>query len=394
MNSFEKNILSKIDKAFPLLAIICISVFGAVMRLSMFPMLSGDSASWLLPWYEEIAQNGLYKQVGDYNLVYQIMIWLLTKLPVEPLYAYKLLSCTFDYLIAIFAAMLVRQIDEENKLWNGIWAYAAVLICPTVFINSAGWAQCDAIYSAFAILGLYFLGKERYNCALVSLGMSFAFELHAVFILPMFLFVYFVRRKFSIVRFLIVPATMFAAASPILFWGRNLLDIITIYFGQTTAYRILSLNYPSFWTTFCHMNNYYEFRNLVIAIILFTICVLAALMVYWITKKYSTAGINMIIMAFLLSYTCVLFLPSMHERYGYMYEILAIILAVLIPKTIPLCIGLILVALKAYSVFLLDSAVNMTALSFVNFAIYVAYLLVLTRELKKSTADVSSDSLT
>jgi len=384
MNSIEKKILSKVDQNLPVAVIATATIMGALIRLSLRRIVSVDAMAWLLPWYNTISQNGLYEQVGDYNLLYQFLIWVMTKIPIPPLYAYKALSCASDYLLALGAALLAYQIGEEKKLWKGIWVYTAILLCPVVFLNSAAWAQCDAIFTAFAIFGLYFLEKERYNWAIIALGISFAFKLHAVFILPVYLFIYFSRRKFSILRFALVPATMIVTALPLLFWGRNLLDTFRIYYQQTTTYPGMAHNYPSFWVLLCQPGSEEQYNMLKTAAVLFTICVLAVIMLFWIREKYSTNGKNLMILAFLLTYTCVLFLPAMHERYGFLHEMCAIVIAVVIPKTIPLCAGLLLVSLNAYSVFLFSGTANFMVLSFVNMALYIAYIHVLKPDLKKN----------
>ncbi|MBQ7896751.1 MAG: hypothetical protein IJ364_09400, partial [Oscillospiraceae bacterium] len=173
MNSIEKTLLSRIDKSLALLVLAGATVLAAAIRISLFPMLSLDMTVSLIPWYEEIAVNGLYQQVGNYNLVYQLLIWAMTLLPIPAPWSYKILSCVFDYLLAFSCALLVNELDKNNRPWGGIWTYTAVLICPVVFLNSAAWGQCDAIFSSFAILGLYFLLKEHYNRALLCLGLSF-----------------------------------------------------------------------------------------------------------------------------------------------------------------------------------------------------------------------------
>lgn len=388
MNKIEKRILGKIDSALPWLMIIGASLFAAIIRVSMFPVISEDMDVCLLSWYEQIAENGLYEQVGNYNMVYQFLIWLMTKLPIPALYSYKILSCIFDYVLAAVCAWLIVTIDGENKPWNGIWTYIAVLLCPIVFINSGAWGQCDAIYCSFAVLGLIFLIKERYNCSLLFLGLSFAFKLQAAFILPIYLFVYFTRRKFSILRFLLIPLVMVVTALPLLFWGRSLSDMVLIYFEQTTTYHAMAANYPSLWTIVCEAFDPYHYRYLAIAALVFTVGVLAVVMVLWIRAEYHTNGINLLIMAFLLTYTCVLFLPSMHERYGFFYEMCAIVIAVLMPKTIPLCIGLILLSMNTYGVYLFKIPTVYPVLACINIALYLAYTFILKAELDKSKVDI------
>lgn len=384
MNTLEKKFLSKVDQHFPSLVIISVSVIACLIRYSLRHIISGDASVYLLPWFDEISKNGLFVQVGDYNLLYQFLIWVMTRFPLEPLHLYKILSCIGDYLLAGFAALLVYQLDSKNRLWNSIAVYAAVLLNPVCFLNSAAWAQCDALFTSFAILGLYFLEKERYNWSLISLGISFSFKLQAVFFMPIYLFVYFTRRKFSIVRFSLIPAAMVATSIPLLFWGRNILETFYVYLRQSGAYTHMALNYPTFWTLVCSMTEPQHYFYLKKAAIMLTVCILAFFMILWLRKKYAAKGRNMLIMTFILIYTCVLFLPSMHERYGYPYEICAILLAVLIPKTVPLCLGLLLVSLCTYGTYIFEIPINYTVLAIANIALYVAYYYALKTELQES----------
>ena len=87
-------------------------------------------------------------------------------------------------------------------------------------------------------------------------------------------------------------------------------------------------------------------------------------------------------MAFILCYSAVLFLPSMHERYGFLYEMISIILAVLIPKTRSLCLILLIMSLRTYGSFLFGTDVNLVYLSAINLAVYVGYLYLLKPELE------------
>ena len=97
----------------------------------------------------------------------------------------------FDWVLAITAGVIARSISTHEREWVGCLAYCAVLLSPIVFLNSAAWAQCDAIYSDFALLAILHLERKQYTRAMCFLGVSFAFKLQAVFVLPIFLFVYF-----------------------------------------------------------------------------------------------------------------------------------------------------------------------------------------------------------
>ena len=152
----------------------------------------------------------------------------------------------------------------------------------------------------------------------------------------------------------------------------------------------MSLNYPSFWTLVCSMTEIQHYFYLKRVAILLTVCILAFFMILWMQKKYAATGKNLIIMAFILAYTCVLFLPSMHERYGYLYEICAIILAVLIPKTLPLCLGLQIISLNTYGIYLFDIPINYPVLAIANFTIYIAYCYALKAELQNTPCSQSN----
>ena len=384
MTTIEKKILASVDKHLPVLLMIGCTILGILVRMALRDFRSADFEDSLSPWYDAIAANGLSQQVGDYNFTYQFVIWLLTKIGAAPLYSYKMISCIFDLVLAITAAMIVHRENNKENNWAAALAYGAVWLSPIVFLNSSAWAQCDAIYSAFALLAIFMLDKEKTNWSMCLLGIGFAFKLHTVFVLPLFLFVYFMRRTFSIVRFSLIPVSMLALSLPLVFWGRNIGEVFTIYANQPNSYQAMSMNYPSVWLLLCQAQDPAQYAFLKLPAIVMTVFVLALLMIWWIRKSYQPSGMNYYMMAFLVVYTCVLFLPSMHERYGYLYEILAVVLAVLIPKTIPLCIGLVCISLSTYGVYLFGVGENWLVLVCANLALYGTYVNCLTKEMQSS----------
>ena len=71
----------------------------------------------------------------------------------------------------------------------------------------------------------------------------------------------------------------------------------------------------------------------------------------------------------------------MHNRYGFLYEVLAIVLAVIIPKMIPLAIALICISLNTYGTYLFGISINLPTLAWLNLEIYIVSIYVLGKEL-------------
>ena len=184
MPKIEKKILAWVDGNLPLIALAVFTLMGIGMRMPLMDVISDDSRFFLLPWYNQIQENGLGVQVGNYNFLYQMLIFLLTKLPLEPLHAYKFLSILFDYLLAAGVGLLAAQIAKEGRLWKAVLAYGAALLSPIVVLNSAAWAQCDSIFCCFAIFALLALAREKWSLSMILMGLAFSFKLQAVFILP------------------------------------------------------------------------------------------------------------------------------------------------------------------------------------------------------------------
>ena len=103
MTKIEKRLFDFVSNHIVVIAFITITILGMMIRIIPRDFVSGDARGYLLPWYEQILENGVSRQVGDYNFAYQLVILLLTKLPLKPLYAYKmfrvsLISCWQAFL--------------------------------------------------------------------------------------------------------------------------------------------------------------------------------------------------------------------------------------------------------------------------------------------------------
>ncbi len=386
MTNLEKKFAEWVQKNMWELAVIAGTAVSLLLRYTFRWLVSGDYVYFLEGWYYEL-QGGfssLTHPVGNYNFLYQMCIALMTYIPIEPLFAYKILSVIFDYALAAALAAIVWQISGQNKKIRAVAAYLMVIFSPIVVLNSSGWAQCDSIYVFWIIFSLLLLLKEKYFLSLLLLGVAFSFKLQAVFILPFYLFVYFAGRKFSILHFLTVPLMMLLTNLPAVFFGRKITEIFSIYFGQTMSYKNVSLNYPAFWNLFYpeKSESFYIIQNP--SAIIFTIVVLAALMAVLLMRRIKLDDRNMIYIAFLSAYTCVFFLPHMHERYSYIYEILAIAVLFLNKRTIFLMAPLYVISFVEYGSYLFALAKPPELyLAFANLAVWMGYTYLLLNEMLK-----------
>lgn len=335
--NFEKNLTTKIVDNSVLLSFIVLTVLAIVIRYSVRDYRSPDFDAFLVNWFKYFKTHGGYAAlgttIGDYNVPYQILIATMAYINVKALYQFKILSCLFDFLLAVSSGSFVYYIcckrkgivcSVKNAFANVsfVLPYCVVLFLPTVVLNSALWAQCDAIYTTFVILSLFFVYRKNYFFSFVFLGCAFAFKLQAVFILPFFFYLYFRERKFSILFLLFIPVVGIVLSIPSLCMGLPLYKIFDIYVNQTSSYQAMYLNYPSFWAL---LGDNYQYLKLLSVIVTFII-LLGGLLFVIVKKVELESNNNFLKISTWTVWTCVMFLPSMHERYAYLPEIMSVIL--------------------------------------------------------------------
>ena len=137
MTKIEKNIITWLEEHVHICFFIAVLILGCVMRIAGFHFIGSDMELCLLDWYKDIMQKGISEQVGNYNIPYQVIILILTKLPLKPHHAYKLVSCAFDLAMAFAGGWIVWKICEDNKKTEALFAFSIVFLSPLVVINSA-----------------------------------------------------------------------------------------------------------------------------------------------------------------------------------------------------------------------------------------------------------------
>ncbi|MBQ3899468.1 MAG: hypothetical protein II741_06470, partial [Lachnospiraceae bacterium] len=81
----ESRIADWIIKYAPYFLIGIATLVAVLIRFDSRKFFSGDSSNFLIPWFQQIRNNGglasLKEQIGDYNLLYQTLIAFMTYLP-------------------------------------------------------------------------------------------------------------------------------------------------------------------------------------------------------------------------------------------------------------------------------------------------------------------------
>lgn len=359
-------------------AVVAFLLLRVILTWLTLDFESGDYSAFLGDWYKEIDELGglaaLREQVGNYGILYQFMIGLMTYLPISAIAGYKLLSVAFDIVMAVVSGLIVlymmKDEDDDRRYAAATLAYILALFLPTVIMDSAIWAQCDSIYTAFSLLALLCLCKRQHAAAFILLGVAFSFKLQAVFVLPVFLFIAFMRGKLRYLALSVVA--WYATCIPGFLAGRSLLSPLSIYKEQTATYPVMDLNFPSIWVILQP-----DYRDLGDVAVMFTVAVLAVYMAYILYRYYghqedmTTQTIMEI--ACLFVWTCVEFLPSMHERYSYVAEILLVILICVDRRYIACLVLEEIEILIRYRSFLFDGRDTSHADSFIYLLAYIMF---------------------
>jgi Gpi18-like mannosyltransferase len=305
-------------------------VIAVVARVAMFGHESFDYKSFVKSWYDFISTHGgfgaLKHRFADYNVPYLYLITLLTYLPIPPLAGIKIISVAFDLALAYFTYRIValRHIGR----WFAPLAALIVLFLPTVATNSGMWGQADSIYAAFGLGGVYFLLRRRPWAAGVFFGLSLAFKLQAVFLFPLLLVL--VLKKWMPWRALLaVPGVVLLLDVPALLAGAPLGQLLSVYAQQVGSYSALSLNAPSIYQFLPAGADAALIRPIGVAV---TGLVVLGLCIGALLSRVQLTTARIVLMGATSAVLMPFLLPSMHERYFYLAEVLVVIAAFYLPR--------------------------------------------------------------
>lgn len=374
------------------LMVFCAFVLGVLIRYTGRSVISRDFNIFLYNWFGEIKVNGIGTQVGNYSVLYQLVLYILSKVPLSDRNAIKLFSVIFDIFLSVSVGSICFGITRKKSSFA--LGFTIAFCMPSSFLNSAYWAQCDSIYTFFAILGVSILiglvhsRKKTFHLILsmTLLGISLAFKLQAVFVLPFIIYLYVRDRSFSIFA-LFIPVII-NILIPVA-CGRSPFDSFYIYSMQTVDTLKMHMNFMNLWSIlFSPDINFDLFHNYAVML---TMIFLGGGLFYVLQYPQSlSSAVNRWKVFIWTVMTTVMFLPSIHDRYGYMMNIALIILIICDYRFIPLFAVIECCTFLLYVCFLWQNT-DYTFLVFIP--AYFVYTVILFFTLKKELPrNVSADN--
>lgn len=338
-------------KPAPIVAAVVLTALALVLRALVFGYETLDYQNFLTRWVDFFRQRGgwraLSEPVGNYNIPYLYFMALFSYSSVKDLYLIKLLSTVFDVLLAYSAMRLVSR--WQKSVWLRLGCFFTVLLWPTVFLNSAVWAQCDSIYVALALLGIDLALDDRPVLAMTCMALSFGFKLQAVFILPVCA-VLWMQGKFKWYHFLVFPAVYVLLVLPAVIIGRPFMDTVLLYFGQTGSIGTgLNYNSPS---VFALIRDVADTDAASKAGIVGAFAYMLAVLGVCFIGRRRLNDKAVFAAAVLLAVGIPFLLPHMHDRYFYAADILTLALAFAFPVYFPAALLTEFASLLGYHAYL------------------------------------------
>lgn len=349
MKSFLQKTDALEDKFLSLLYRFRLPVFVVLVTILTFwartffwPFVSADYTEFLHNWLNEIRSllgfHSLGTHIGNYTAPYHYLLAAFTYIPgLDNLLLIKITSSLADYAMAAGGAMVLWQITKSP--WKAACCYAVLLCLPTVFLNSAAWGQCDAMYTAVVLWCLFFWVKQKKSVALALYGIALAVKLQAIFVLPAFL-IFWLCGRLRVRHLLAMAGGYVLAFVPAILASGSLYCLIAAYQMQTVVHTLAPNIYNGlvlFWG-FDQETVYMVSTGLV----LFALVLVGALAYYcWQKRDHFSASAEFLLILLLL---CLVpySMPGMRERYFYMAEAATVLYGFIRPSrfVLPLCLQL------------------------------------------------------
>ena len=329
------------------------AALAMIARVSMLDFITADYNSFLSGWLDLFREGGfgmLAQNVGDYNLIYQYFLLLITKVNLHDLYLIKLISVAFDYALALVMMRAAGCFGGERAK---LPVFLLMLILPTVLLDGACWGQCDSVYVFFIVLSLYLLATDRPTGSAASLAIAFAFKLQTIFFFPVVL-LGLIHKKYKLRHALVFFAAYIVTMIPALMAGKPFMEALMVYANQSMGqyYDRLTYGAPTLYMFFPMMdfstgqtfkwmryipgidgegvNGYLNpdlYPDLQHAALYACVMLVLIAVIYWLMHYREITPDMMLDFAVFCAIFLPFVMPKMHERYFFLADVLSVLYA-------------------------------------------------------------------
>ena len=302
-------------------------------RVSLLPHVTDDFSDYLNIWMQYMLElpgaESLSAEIANYNMPYLYLLFGIAKLVPYAyfMFSLKVFSVLFDFILANYVMKLVSMLREDRM--TQIVSFFAALLVPSVIVNSAMWGQCDSVFSAFALGGLYFGLNKKSRLCWAFFALALSFKLQTVFLMPM-LIVFLFRKDIRLRDIWVFAAVFVGLLIPAMLAGRSPVSCISVYWNQANSYSELSMLAPN---VFAWLPQGTKSNIPVTAAGIFiagTVVLGFLLYLYWRKDRLNTR--DLIKASLIFTVLIPFFLPLMHDRYFYLADTVAVVYLFLEPK--------------------------------------------------------------
>jgi Gpi18-like mannosyltransferase len=350
LDKFIRNLIDKYLFEIAVGLLILISVF---IRFKLAPNteLSPDYDFYYREWVEFYRQNGIIKGLsnapGDYYVPFNVIYALSSLFPCEAWVPLSIVPGICELISAFFIYKIFYLLTGKKRC--SVFIGVMTLYLPFVIFDGALWKQVDAVYTCFLMISIYKLLKQQYRASIVWYSVAFAFKLQSILFLPLYLIIYITggfngsadeekelskKTAFSILEFLWIPVVYLIAGLPEVLAKHGLRATYFAYFEQTGELDSEGYGMVSYFPNIYNwgFDDHYKLLSTAAVMVLAAVLVVITVFCYKFREKIDR---NLVLyLAIWTSWTCVILLPGMHERYDYAVLILLTPFAMMVRKKI------------------------------------------------------------
>jgi Gpi18-like mannosyltransferase len=281
-----------------------------------------DLSLFLGPWFDHIVRygpvNAFAHPFSNYTPAYLYLLAAasLAHSLLPAMYIIKLMSVAGTVFLALSLGDLLKVTGGQAK------HAVLVFLLPSVILNSALLAQCDALWAGACIYAVAAMIRGLTVRSLVWCGVAIAFKAQAAFIAP-FILGGLIGRRAPLWQWAIPPAVFVASLLPAVAMGWPLSELLLVYPRQTGWFdwpgRLANPWFAATMFADGSAQPYYWIGYAAAGGAAVAVATLAARSVYKPATMMALAALCATALPFLM--------PKMLERYYFLADVLALALA-------------------------------------------------------------------